>query len=263
VTSRARTRNVDPLVLAVESGSREHQAVTGANGQLTSWRRYGWVAGIVFVVAVVVDIAIAVGIPINQNDSSVKIASELDKHSSSLIAIACVCVVYAAAFVVYIWTLHEHLRGDDEASRRLAVLVLTGGLLMVACHALSDVAITGLLGAKVASYSAANDPGLSYALYLLTFAISSLGDVFGSVFMVAAGGLTFRTGLLPRWLGYVAIVAGVGLFLQGFGLGGVIGNFGLAFDLVGFGLFLLFVAATSVSRLRRDRRPAASSVPAA
>ncbi len=125
---------------------------------------------------------------------------------------------------------------------------------MMACHALSDVAITGLLGAKVASYSAQNDPGLSYALYLMTFAISSLGDVFGSVFMVAAGDLILRTQLLPRWLGYVAIVAGVCLFLQGFGLGGVIGNFGLAFDLVGFGLFLLFVAASSISmRTTRTR----------
>jgi hypothetical protein len=66
----------------------------------TALRRYGWVAGIVFVLAVVADVAIAVGIPINQNDSATKIAAELDQHSSNLIAIACVCVVYAAAFVV-------------------------------------------------------------------------------------------------------------------------------------------------------------------
>lgn len=226
------------------------------------WHRYASIAGVIFVIAVIADIAIAAGIPINQNDSATKIAFELDKHSSNLIAIACVCVIYAAAFVVYIWKLHEHLRRNADESRRLALVVLVGGVLMVACHALSDVAITGLLGAKVASYAAQNEPGLSYALYLLTFAISSLGDVFGSVFMLAAGVLTFRTRLLPGWLGYVAMVAGVCLFLQGFGLGGVIGNFGLAFDLIGFGLFLLFVAASSLSMLRGTRPLAATAAPA-
>jgi hypothetical protein len=135
-------------------------------------------------------------------------------------------------------------------------MVLVGAVLMVTCHALIDVAITGLLGAKVASYAAQNEPGLSYALYLLTFAISSLGDVFGSVFMVAAGDIILRTRRLPRWLGYVALVAGPGLFVQGFGLGGVIGNFGLVFDLIGFGLFLLFVAASSISMLRSSRQVA-------
>jgi hypothetical protein len=248
-------------MLAIELLARQDGVM--ASGQSGAWQRYGSMAGLVFVAAVIADIAITVGIPVNQNDSPAKIASELDKHASNLIAVACVCVVYAAAFLVYIWKLHELLRSNDEQSRRLAILVLVGGLLMVAFHALSDVAITGLVGAKVASYSAANDPGLSYAMYLLTFAISSLGDVFGSVFMVAAGDLTFRTRLLPRWLGYVAIVAGVCLFLQGFGLGGVIGNFGLAFDLIGFGLFLLFVAASSVSMVRRERRLVATTAPAA
>lgn len=46
----------------------------------TRWQRFGWAAGIVFVVAVIADIAIAVGIPVNQDDSPAKLASELDKH---------------------------------------------------------------------------------------------------------------------------------------------------------------------------------------
>ena len=134
------------------------------------------------------------------------------------------------------------------------MLVLVGAVLMVACHALSDVAITGLAGGKIASVRGAERSRLSYMLYLLTFVISSLGDVFGSVFILAAGDLVLRCRLLPRWLGYVAIVAAVGLFVQGFGLGGVIGDFGLVFDLVGFGLFMLFVLASSITMLRRGTR---------
>jgi hypothetical protein len=48
--------------------------------------------------------------------------------------------------------------------------------------------------------------------------------------------------------------AAIFLFVQGFGLGGVIALFGLVFDLIGFVLFLLLVLASSVIMLRRERR---------
>ena len=230
-------------------------------GPSASWQRFGWAAGIVFIGALIADFVVTSGIPINQNDSPAKIATELNQHSTRLIIVACVCVVYAAAFLVYAWTLFCHLRGDPHPGHAIATLVLVGAVLMVACHALSDVAITGLVGGKVASYSAHHDPGLSYMLYLLTFAISSLGDVFGSVFMLAVGHLTLRGGMLPRWLGYVAVVSAVGLFVQGFGLGGVIADFGLVFDLIGFALFMLFVLASSIVMLRREHSLGAPAQP--
>ena len=49
------------------------------------------------------------------------------------------------------------------------------------------------------SYGAQHDHGISYTLYLMTFAIDSVGDIFGSVFMLAAGVLACRNVLLPRW----------------------------------------------------------------
>ena len=55
----------------------------------------------------------------------------------------------------------------------------------------------------------------------------------------------------PRWLGRTAILAGIALFLQAFGLGGVIASFGLVLDIVGFVLFLIFVLVSSVILLRR------------
>ena len=79
-----------------------------------------------------------------------------------------------------------------------------------------------------------------------------MGDVFGSLFFLAAGLLLFESRLLPRWLGWVSVLAGVLLFLQGFGLGGVIATFGLVLDLLGFVLLLVFVAVSSVILLRRD-----------
>ncbi|HEY1518559.1 MAG TPA: hypothetical protein VGF91_19175 [Solirubrobacteraceae bacterium] len=95
----------------------------------------------------------------------------------------------------------------------------------------------------------------------MTYALESVGDVFGSLSAVAAGLLVIRSGVLPRWLGWVSILAGIMLFLQGVGLGGVIASFGLVLDLIGFVLFLLFVLARSVITLTRADAVPDTAVP--
>jgi hypothetical protein len=221
--------------------------------------RYASIAGIVFVVALVVETAVSASIPINQDDSATKIARELDQHSTLVLIAALVSIVYAAAFPIYLWRLADALTTPGGGSASLAALVVAGGTAFVALHAVSDVAIYGLLGSKLASYGAHNDPGISYTLYLTSYALDSVGDIFGGIFALAAGLLALRTGVLPRWLSLVAIVAAVPLLLQAFGLGGVIATFGLVLDLVGFVLLLLFVAASSVVLLQRGRSKLSTS----
>ena len=134
----------------------------------------------------------------------------------------------------------------------LGSLLLVGGVVFVALHAVSDIGIYGVLDGKLATFGAQHDHSVSYTLYLLTYAVDSVADVFGSVFAFAAGVLVFRSGILPRWLGWVSILAAPLLFLQAFGLGGVIASFGLVLDLIGFVLLLLFVLVSSVILLRRE-----------
>ncbi len=136
--------------------------------------------------------------------------------------------------------------------------MLIGGVLFVTLHSVSDIGIYGILGAKVATYSAHSDPGLAYTLYLLTFALDSVGDVFASLFMLGTGLLVLTGRALPRWLGWVAILASPFFLLQGFGLGGVISSFGLILDLIGFLLFLIFVLASSVIGLTAKIVPAST-----
>jgi Domain of unknown function (DUF4386) len=203
-----------------------------------------------FVLALLAESIVAVGIGLTHQDSAATIATGLHAHEGRMIAIACISIVYAVAFVVYLWKLYVLLRGDPGRPNDLSTLVLVGGVLFVTLHAVSDIGITGMLGAKVASYSAAHDQGLSFSLYYLTYALDSVADVFGSLAFLAAGVLILRTGDLPRRLGWVAIATAPFLLLQGFGLGGVIATFGLALDLVGFLLLLVFVGATSVAGYR-------------
>ena len=87
----------------------------------------------------------------------------------------------------------------------------------------------------------------------MTFALDSGGDVFCSLAAIAAGLLVVKSGVLPRWLAWVSILAGILFFLQGFGLGGVIATFGLVLDLIAFVLFLIFVLVSTVILLARTR----------
>jgi hypothetical protein len=169
------------------------------------------------------------------------------------VVVECLCVVYAAMFPIYLWKLYDLLlRRDADGSRALGSLLLVGGVLFVALHAVSDVGIYGVLAGKLASFGAQHDQGVSYTLYLMTYALDSVADIFGSLFAFAAGVLVFRSGVLPRWLAWVSILVAILLFLQAFGLGGVIASFGLVLDGIGFVLLLLFVLMSRVVFLRRE-----------
>jgi hypothetical protein len=84
--------------------------------------------------------------------------------------------------------------GTPTGGGSFGSLVLVGGALFVALHAVSDIGITGSLGAKLASFGFQHDQGLAYMLYLMTYGLDSVGDVFGSVFAVAAGVLVIDSG---------------------------------------------------------------------
>jgi len=208
------------------------------------------VAGILFVVAVAAEAVVAFGVGASQDDSAAKIATALYDHRGRLLVMAYLSVVYAAMFPIYLSRLYLLLRGEPGRPRVLGPLVLAGGVLFVALHAVSDVGITGLVGAKIASFGFHHDQGVSYTLYLMTFALESVGDVFGSLFAFAAGLLVIASGVLPRWLGWVSILVGILFFLQGFGLG--IATFGVVLDGIGFVLLLVFVLVSSVLLLRRE-----------
>ena len=180
-------------------------------------------AGIVFVLALLAESVVATGIGLTHQESAATIARGLHAHEQRMIAIACISIVYAVAFVVYLWKLYVLLRGDPARPNDLSILVLVGGVLFVTLHAVSDIGLTGMLGAR------------------------------------AAGLSILRTGDLPRRVGWVAVATAPFLLLQGFGLGGVIATFGLALDLVGFVLLLVFVVWTSVAGYRVAGRSATSS----
>ena len=95
----------------------------------TDWQRYAWAAGIIYVIALVAESVVAIGVGLTQNDSAGKMATALYEHRTRLVVIACLSVVYAASFLIYLWSLYNQLRGTPDRPRILAPLVLAGGVL--------------------------------------------------------------------------------------------------------------------------------------
>ncbi len=87
----------------------------------------------------------------------------------------------------------------------------------------------------------------------MTYALDSVADIFGSLFAFAAGVLVFqKRGPAAVALPRVWILVAILLFVQAFGLGGLIASFGLVLYVIGFVLLLLFVQASCVILLRRE-----------
>src|SRR5262245_55774343 len=67
-----------------------------------SWERYAWLGGIVFVLALLAESVVATGIGLTHQDSAATIATGLHAHEQRMIAIACISIVYAVAFVLFL-----------------------------------------------------------------------------------------------------------------------------------------------------------------
>ncbi len=80
------------------------------------------------------------------------------------------------------------------------LLVLVGGALFVALHAVSGIGITGALGAKLASFGSQHDQGVAYTLYLMTFGLDR-GHTRSAIYLTNPA--------LPRsWLRLCSLVRG-------------------------------------------------------
>ena len=88
-----------------------------------AWERYAWAAGILYVIALLAEIVVALGVGLTQNDSAAKIASGLHEHRDRLLVIAYLSVVYATAFLMYLCSLYNLLRGNTGRPRILGSLV--------------------------------------------------------------------------------------------------------------------------------------------
>ncbi len=100
-------------------GARQGHGSERPRAQRNGRRTYGsietsaWLAGIVFVVAVVAETVVGTGFGVTQNDSATKVAEALHDHRTRVLIIAAISVLFAPAFVVYLNGLDHVLREDE------------------------------------------------------------------------------------------------------------------------------------------------------
>jgi hypothetical protein len=207
------------------------------------WSRLEPLTGVVFVALLIITSALSGSLP-DSKASATKVLSYYSSHSTK-IAVAAYITGLSLFFGLFFYaSLRDHLSRGDEA-RRLAATAFGGAVLFAVGGGVS--AGTQL---TLAEAPGVFSPGAAQALNLL---VNNLGQfALGAgiaVLMMAAGIAILRTGLLPVWLGRVAIVIAV-----------------VALTPAAFGAFLaagLWTLIVSVILFRRQEELSASASGAA
>jgi hypothetical protein len=113
----------------------------------------------------------------------------------------------AVLFLFFVSTLRSYLRTAEGGTGWLSNVAFAGGIV-----ASVGMLIFAGLGFTLADSSDALDPAATQAINALSFDLffPAAGGIL--TLLVASGLLSIRTGALPRWLGWAALVIAVAIF---------------------------------------------------
>lgn len=108
---------------------------------------------------------------------------------------------FGPIYLVALWAAFRRAAGT-EISLALFLISGLGGLICYAAVAASRIAVSAIVPSSVV-------PDVSYAVFIAGLSVGNFNLIFNALFLLTAAHLTFCTAALPRWLGWVAVVAGV------------------------------------------------------
>jgi Domain of unknown function (DUF4386) len=205
-----------------------------------------WLApltGVLFIVMVIIGFAVG-GEPPDTDEGVEAIVDYYSDNEGSVIAGAIIQGLAAAVFLFFAGVLRTALREGPGARGTLAAISFAGAIVFA-----TGIAIDGTISFALAEEvdTEGFDPVAMQALLglwsndWLPFAVGIL------TFMIATGWAIIRTGVLPKWLGWAAIVIAI------------IAGTPIAF--VGFIGAALFVLVASVMLSMRERAAAPGAPP--
>jgi hypothetical protein len=167
-------------------------------------RRWLALCGVVAPVLVVLAFTVVAGGTPNDKASAAKVISYYRDHKTANVIAALMVTIAAVLFVLFAARLREVLRGDG----------LGGGVLPIAAFGGVVVLAAGFLGSAVVHFALVQAADHRFAAPAQTLNVLDNNNFFGltgglAILMLAAGIATVRRPVLPRWLGWAAIVIGV------------------------------------------------------
>ncbi len=199
--------------------------------------------GVVFVVLIVLAVVIGGETP-DTNDSQQAIVDFWKENDTGQIWSSIIGVWATIFFVWFAASVRSALRRAERGPARLSTLSFGGAV----------IAAVGLLSSLSLTFAIADSVDEAPASVTQTLTILSNGFFFPisagyAIFFLAVGVLALRTGVLPRWLGWVTILLGIVCVTP-------VGFFAL---LVG----LIWIVGVSVMLYRRQKGPEEPSTPVA
>jgi hypothetical protein len=178
--------------------------------------RWAPIGGIVFVVLMVVG-SIFVGDLPSADDSDQEIADYLadsDNHTRNIIG-AYLWVVGALFFLWFLTGLRSDLRKAEGGTGVLSNLAFGAGVAFAAVWMVSAAALASVAYAIELGDAPVSDPDLVRVLAPLGGLLLLLGGGFAGLLVLLAAALAiFRTGVFPRWLAWLGIVAAIVLLFD-------------------------------------------------
>jgi hypothetical protein len=176
-------------------------------------QRSAALSGIVFVVLMLVGASFALDVP-KGDASAQEIASYFTDSGTQMrnIVGAYLWVLGGLAFLGFVAGLRSVLREAEGDLATLSNLVFGAGVVFTAVWSVSAAALASVAYAVEFSDARVSDPDLVTVLPSLGGLLLLLGGGFAGILLLAATSiLIFRTGVLPRWLGWFGIVVAIAL----------------------------------------------------
>lgn len=221
-------------------------------------RRIAALAGIAFVVVLIVSVVLTIGAPM-PDKSTAKIVKWFADHRNSVYAAQLFGGLATIAFLWFLGYLYHALSRLMGGGRAVATIMLTSGITTVTVATVSGLAFASLAFLVSRPGGAPSDDLVHMLPVLNGFSTDLIG--FGLAVLLLAFGLLLGQGALrPRWATWVALVGAAanvigslaGVFVSKSGKGNPVGILGL----LGLVLFLVTMLAISTGLLSAEEAAA-------
>ena len=202
-----------------------------------SWARYAPLSGLLAVALAVASILVTGFDDVATDDSTQQVVDFWADNDGQQVAGAFLAALSLVPLLWFLGSLRSALRTAEGGTGRLSAIAYAGGIVLVACGAI-DSSFQFAVAESVGDVPPEVTQSLSvlYGNFFLGFPVG-LGTL-----LLASALVILRTGALPAWLGWVALVLGI-----------------VALTPVGFFAFLLilvWIAVVSVVLYQQQPEPA-------